>query len=393
MAWGEVKVEDRRKEFVHAYKESSLSFADLCRKFEISRKNGYKWVERFNQEGFEGLKNRSRAPINQNYTTHPTLVDQIIEVRLKYPTWGPKKVLAWLQINYPDISWPGTTTIGNIFDRNGLTIPRKYRRRVPPQTKPLSHCQQSNDVWCMDFKGYFLTHDGQKCDPITLSDAYSRYLIRCVKLDFNRTQNVWGVLDASFREYGLPLYLRSDNGPPFASCAPGRLSKLSINLIKAGITPEWIDPGKPQQNGRHERMHLTLKNETANPPAENLDLQQIRFKEFQEYYNFIRPHEALNQNSPGNVYVPSERKWDGHLRSPEYGDSIQKRKIMKCGCIGWKGENIFISEILYGEYVGIIEQEKSFEVKYGPIILGHINHENNFRVPEGKKRRSRVRFI
>lgn len=390
MAWGEIKVEERRKEFVELYQSDVFTFADLCRKFEISRPKGYKWINRFKQEGLEGLKDRSRARHFQDDSTPSQLVDQIISVRIKYPTWGPKKVYAWLVSQYPNIIWPSTTTLGNIFDRNGLTVRRKYRRRVPPRTSPLAHCQQPNDVWCIDFKGYFLTGDGQKCDPCTISDAYSRYLIRCTKLDFNRTNNVWGLLDASFREFGLPLYLRNDNGPPFASCAPGRLSKLSVNLIKAGVIPEWIDPGKPEQNGRHERMHLTLKNETASPSAANLDMQQIRFQEFQHYYNFIRPHEALNQKTPAEVFIPPVRIWDGHLRSPEYDRYTQKRKVMKCGCIGWHGKNLFISEVLYGEYIGLNEYEDGiFELNYGPIKLGTIDQNDVFNVPEHRKRRSK----
>lgn len=388
MAWGEVKVENRRKEFINAFLEGFYNFSDLCRKFEISRKNGYKWIGRFQEEGFEGLKDRSRAPLYQASATDPELIELILALRLEHTTWGPKKVLAELEKLYPDIQWPSRTTIGNIFDRNGLTVPRVYRRRVPPRTTPLAHCQQSNDLWCIDFKGTFLTRDGKKCDPLTLTDAHSRYLIRCVQLDFNRGEHVWGVLDSAFREYGLPLFLRHDNGPPFASCAPGRLSKLSIKLIKAGVMPEWIEPGKPQQNGRHERMHLTLKNETTIPPAENLDVQRQRFKKFQSYFNFTRPHEALDQKTPGEIYRSSERKWDGHLRPPEYADSQEKRKIMKCGCIGWHGKNLFISEALYGEYVGITQQaEGCFEVSYGPISLGTIDTNNCFKVPENTKRR------
>lgn len=390
MAWGEIKVEVRRKEFIELYYCDVLTFADLCRKFEISRPSGYKWIHRHEEEGDDGLKDKSRARHSQDDSTSLSLVEQIISVRIKYPKWGPKKIYAYLMSQHADISWPSTTTIGNILNRNGLIVKRKYRRRVPPRTTPLAHCQQSNDVWCIDFKGYFLTGDGQKCDPCTITDAYSRYLIRCTKLDFNRTDNVWGLLDTSFREYGLPVYLRSDNGPPFASCAPGRLSRLSINLIKAGVIPEWIDPGKPEQNGRHERMHLTLKNETALPSAASLDLQQMRFQEFQHYYNFIRPHEALNQKTPAEIFIPPVRIWDGHLRAPIYDEQIQKRKIMKCGCIGWHGKNLFISEILYGEYVGIEEQEDgSFEVKYGPIMLGTIDQNNVFKVPEHSKRKSK----
>lgn len=390
MAWGEIKVEDQRKLFVKACIAGELTIADLCRLYKISRDTGYKWLNRFKKDGLEGLKDKSRAPLVQAFATDSNLEKQIIDIRIQWPTWGPKKVRAFLVRHYPKMLWPSTTTIGNLFDKHGLTVSRKYRRRVPPRTEPLAHCQQPNDVWCMDFKGYFTTSTGDKCDPFTLTDACSRFLIRCVKLDFNRTEQVWGVLDAAFREYGLPLYLRSDNGPPFASCAPGRLSKISINLIKAGVIPEYIEPGKPQQNGRHERMHLTLKNETATPPENTLDLQKIKFREFQEYFNFIRPHEALNQKVPADVYRFSERKWDGHLRAPEYLESQITRKVMISGCISLKGKNLFISEILAGEYVGVDETiDGNLEVRYGPIILGIIAPDITFNVPEHKKRRSR----
>jgi putative transposase len=390
VAWGEMKVEDKRKEFIGKCKEEIQNFSDLCRQYKISRPTGYKWIERFEEEGIEGLENRSRAPLHQASGTECSLVKQILRVRLQWRDWGPKKVLGYLKIHFPDTMWPSTTTIGNIFDRNGLTVCRKYRRRVPARTTPLAHSQQPNDVWCADFKGWFLTKDGQKCEPFTLTDASSRFLIRCKKLDFNKGEYVWGVLDAAFREWGLPLYLRHDNGPPFATCAPGRLSQLSIKLIKAGVIPEWIEPGKPQQNGRHERMHLTLKNETATPPADNLKLQQIRLEKFQDYYNFIRPHEALNQNTPGSAYCPSPRKWDGHLRAPEYPDGYEVRKVMKSGSIARRGKNLFISEILYKEYVGIVEQEDGhFTVSYGPIILGSIDQSNTFQIPQNKRRRAK----
>lgn len=390
MAWGKIKVEDQRRLFVEACIAGKLTIANLCRLYEISRDTGYKWLNRFKKNGLEGLKDKSRAPLVQAFATDPNLEKQIIDVRIQYPTWGPKKVRALLVRYYPKMLWPSTTTIGNLFDKHGLTVARKYRRRVPPRSEPLTHCQQPNDVWCMDFKGHFMISTGDKCDPFTLTDACSRFLIRCVKLDFNRTEQVWSILDAAFREYGLPLYLRSDNGPPFASCAPGRLSKISINLIKAGVIPEYIEPGKPQQNGRHERMHLTLKNETATPPEKTLDLQKIKFQEFQEYFNFIRPHEALNQKVPADVYTASERKWDGHLRAPEYSESQITRKVMISGCISWKGKNLFISETLTGEYVGVTENiDGNLEVKYGPIILGTIAPDITFKVPEHKKRRSR----
>lgn len=387
MAWGETKVEDRRKEFVEACIQGDLAMAELCRLFEISRNNGYKWLDRYKNGGDEALKDRSRAPLKQALEVGPEIINEILDVRIRYRTWGPKKVLGWLKTNRPNQDWPSTTTIGNIFDRNGLTVPRKYRRRVPGKTSPLSHCQQSNDVWCTDFKGWFLTGDAKKCDPFTLTDGASRYLLRCCKLSSNNVNHVWGVLDSAFREYGLPSFMRHDNGPPFGSCGVARLTSLSVKLIKAGVTPEWIDPGKPEQNGRHERMHLTLKNETAAPPATTLELQEMKFAEFVNYFNFIRPHEAIEQKTPGSIYQVSSRKWNGVLKSPEYDSEYDVRKIRYCGSIKWHGDEIYIGSVLAGEPVGLKETEEGMlRVSYGPIILGIIDQNNEFRIPPGKKR-------
>lgn len=390
MVWKENKVEDLRKEFIDNYFKGKATMSELCRFYGISRQNGYKWVNRFNDGGIEALKNKSRAPLKQARETDPQIVNDILSVRFQYRTWGPKKVLGWLKTNRPDVDWPSTTTIGNIFDKNGLTVPRKFRKRVPARTAPLSHCQQSNDVWCTDFKGWFLTGDGQKCEPFTLTDGATRYLIRCLRLNRNDADHVWAVLDSAFREYGLPLFLRNDNGPPFGSCGAGRLTSLSIKLIKAGVIPEWIDPGKPQQNGRHERMHLTLKTEATIPPENTLELQGMKFKEFKNYFNFIRPHEALNQKTPGSIYMPSTRIWNGRFRSPEYPSGYDVRYVRNCGRIRWKGGLPYIGQVLYGEPIGLQEQDKGiWKVYYGPIILGYMNHNNEFYRPEVGQRRKK----
>ncbi len=394
MAWGINIVENKRKLFIDACYEDKATMADLCRAYNISRKNGYKWLNRYKNGGEDCLKDQSRAPLKQALETNPELVDEILSVRHCFPTWGPKKVYAWLQSNRPEIVWPSTTTIGNLFDKYGLTVARKFRRRVPGKTAPLVHCKQSNDVWCTDFKGWFLTADGSKCEPFTLTDGATRFLFRCVKLNRNDTNHVWAVMDAAFREYGLPWYMRNDNGPPFASCGVGRFSELSVRLIKAGVTPEWIDPGKPQQNGRHERMHQTLKNETAMPPELTLVKQDVKFKEFKEYFNFTRPHEALGQKTPGSVYVASERSWDGILRSPEYSSDYVVRGVRHNGSIRWKGEEIYVGKTLTGEPVGLNELEDGrFEVHYGPIILGTIDMNSEFIMPPGNKRRRKVQII
>lgn len=254
MAWRTTNMEQRRKEFIECYLEKKISLSELSRQFGISRPIAYKWINRFNHSSWEGLKNLSKAPKTQAKATSIELEYEIIAVKLAYLSWGPKKIKSVLEKEQPNLSWPSETTIGKICERNGLTIPRALRRRLPVKENPLSHCQQCNDVWCIDFKGWFLTKDSHKCDAFTVTDAFSRYLLNCTKLHSNNTAHAWGIFDRLFREYGLPKYVRSDNGPPFATCSPGRLSKLSINLIKAGVMPEWIEPGKPQQNNNATRV-------------------------------------------------------------------------------------------------------------------------------------------
>ncbi len=264
---------------------------------------------------------------------------------------------------------------------------RRLRRRSPPSTAPFAHCGAANDVWCIDFKGWFLTGDGIHCEPLTLSDAYSRYLLRCQALGRTDGDHVWPVLDAAFREFGLPNRLRSDNGSPFASCGAGGLSKLSVKVIKAGVVPERITPGKPQQNGRLERLHLTLLQDTANPPARSLRQQLERFKDFQRLYNDERPHEALGNDSPTEHYTVSPRCWDGVLREPEYGSERTVRRVRQNGEIKWQGSMIYIGTALIGEPVGLVENvDGGWTASYGPIVLGVIAHGSD-RLRKPRRRR------
>jgi len=387
MAWKEVNVYDQRKLFITKFLEKNFGLADLCRQFEISRPTAYKWIERYKEEGFDGLIDRSSAPQNQIGETAPQLIKEILKVKFNFPKWGPKKILAFLQMHQPLIIWPSVTTIGNILQRNGLVILRKYRKRFPAKTDPLSHANQSNDVWSIDFKGWFLTKDNAKCGPLTIMDNFSRFLLRCIRLEIDDTDHVWAILDTVFREYGLPNYLRSDNGPPFATGGAGRLSRLSVKLIKAGVIPEWIEPGNPQENGRHERMHGTLQMEGVFPQL-TAKKQQIKFMKFEEYYNWIRPHEALSQKTPGSIYITSKRIWNGKLKSPEYPDEYKKVRVHSCGKMFWKGQQVYIGRTLSEENVGLKEDlEGGFTVYFGPIILGTLTRECEFIITRREARK------
>jgi putative transposase len=383
MVWRVTKVEEQRKEFINKYCENQESVAVLCREFNISRKTAYKWLNRYQQEGEYGLKDRSRTPHSQTQKTTAEVINLIVSLKHQKKPWGPKKIRAKLEKEWPSIKFPSTTTIGKILENQGLTIPRKYRKRYPAKTEPLSHCKKPNDIWCIDFKGWFKTKDSIKCEPLTITDAYSRYILYCSKLPMTTGDHVWDVLQKVFEKYGLPTYLRHDNGPPFATVGTGRLSRLSIRLIKAGIIPEWIDPGKPYQNGRHERMHLTLQQEGVFPLELTLKEQQLKFVEFLKYFNYERPHEGLGQRTPGSVYIPSERQWTGKLQTPEYSSEYQVRRLRGSGQLAWYGKDIQIGKTLANEYVGIKENDEGeWSICFGPVYLGTINHEKQFIQPK-----------
>ena len=299
MVWKETCAVDERMRFVMAVDAGEEAVAVLCRRFGISRRVGYKWLDRYGALGVDGLADRSRAPRHHPHAVSAAIAERCIAVRRAHPTWGPFKVRAWLERAAPEVSWPAASTIGALFDREGLTVKRRFRRRGPPASAPFAACEAANDVWCIDFKGWFLTGDGLRREPLTLTDAHSRYLLRCQAVAAGDTEHVWPILDAAFREYGLPLAMRSDNGPPFASVGAGGLSRLAVRVIKAGVTPERIAPGKPQQNGRHERFHLTLQQDTASPPAASLRRQLERFRAFQRVYNHDRPHQGARQRDAG----------------------------------------------------------------------------------------------
>jgi transposase InsO family protein len=292
---------EERFRFVQEYKTEDWNFAELCRRYEVSRKTGYKWLQRYEEEGLEALKDQCRAAKHHPNEVLKAVAEEVLEMRRRHPHWGPTKLRARLQRESPEIVWPAASTIGEMLKRAGLTVPRKFKRVTPASLSPLRHAAGANQVWCTDFKGWFRCGDGVRCDPLTLTDAYSRYLLRSQAMEGMHERLVRGVMEAAFRENGLPDAIRSDNGEPFASPGIGGLSTLSVWWIKLGIRPERIQRGKPQQNGRHERMHRTLKQATAQPPAANMRAQQQAFDRFRQEYNWERPHAALQMKNPGGV--------------------------------------------------------------------------------------------
>jgi transposase InsO family protein/transposase-like protein len=386
MVWRVKKVEEERKLFIDAVQNSDTPLTHLCQEFGISRKTAYKWMGRYNERGIEGLKDQSRARHTQASAINKEDKAEILRIKIKEKV-GPKKILAILQRNYPDKVWPSITSIHHILEENGLVEKRKLRKRFPAKTDPLSHCLKPNDIWCIDFKGWIKTKDGVKFDPLTITDAYSRYLLHCGKLLINTGEYVWEVLSRAFHEYGLPIFLRHDNGPPFATNGAGRLSRLSVNLIKAGVIPEWIEPGKPYQNARHERMHLSMKQWCMSSKELSLIEQTLKLSEFVDHYNNRRPHEALGQLVPKDIYITSSRKWSGQLKSPEYSEGYKVRRVRDAGQVSWNGKDIYVGKVLKNEYVGFKETEEGLSMYYGPVFLGEVNVIGKLILPQEIKRR------
>lgn len=393
MAWRCVKVEERREYLVKSYTSKAASMSELCEECGVSRTTGYKWYHRYIEEGECSFSDKSRAPKSPKRKFTQGQMTMALELKQKHPRFGPNKIAAVLQREYPEQTWPSPTRLYLLFKEHHLVCSRKLRRRVP-RTHPLGDVNASNDVWCADFKGWFLTEDQSKIEPLTITDGYSRFVIKCIHLEKKRSIDVWRVYSEAFFEYGRPLRIRTDNGPPFATTGVGRLSSLSVNLIKAGVIPEWINPGHPEENGRHERFHRSLNEAIANPPARTFSEQMTRMRSFVEEYNFDRPHEGLGQQTPGSYYEPSIRQWDGKLRPPEYDSKeMAVRKVGSSGCIHWKGLECYLGQVLSTEYVGIKEVgDGRHQVYYGPVFLGMLDEAVGFRRPELLRRKSATNF-
>lgn len=371
MPWKETCTLDERLQFVVEYLKAVGEMSELCKEFGISRKTGYKWLARYETEGPKGLHDRSRAPHHSPQAIDDDVSQVLLAARRAHPTWGPRKLLVMLQKEKPRVVLPAASTVGDLLRRYGLSEPRKRIRRVAPYTQPFAACSRSNELWCADFKGQFRTADRVLCYPLTISDAYSRFIIRCEGLKRATGLGAWPHFEAAFREYGLPRAIRSDNGSPFATKGPHGFSRLSIWWLKLGIRHERIKPGHPEQNGRHERMHRTLKSETAKPPRSNLRTQQRAFDKFVEEFNYQRPHEAIEQKTPGQIYRPSSRKFPESLPQFEYSSKQSIRRVMDGGRIRLKKRLIYIGDQFSGEDIGLIQaSDHTWEVWLGPIRLG-----------------------
>lgn len=375
MPWKETCAMDEKMAFIVECLRGDLPMTVLCGQFGISRDTGYRLLGRYRGEGGAGLEARSRAPHHHGQAMAPEVAAAIVALRNERPFWGPKKLRPVLQKLHPQWSWPALSTIGDLLRREGLSAPRRRRRTAVPLTRPFEPVQAPNDLWCFDFKGWFRTADGARCDPLTITDADSRFVIEC-RIVPPTTQGVWPVANQAFRELGLPKAIRSDNGSPFASTGAGGLSRLAVHWLKLGIRLERIEPGQPQQNGRHERMHATLKAETSCPPAASLAEQQVRFDRFRNDFNDNRPHESLGQVPPTSCYRPSPRPYPSKIEEPWYDADHAVRRVRTSGEIKWGGDLVFLNEALAGEPVGITETEAGdWLVRFIDVDLGVIDRK------------------
>lgn len=378
MPWAQTDPMSERIRFVTAYFKRKSTFRSLCSAFGVAPKTGYKWLHQFESGGCTALRDRSRRPKSNSCAISAEVGERLVALRRNNPTWGPKKLVAWLVANERWWDVPAASTVGELLKRRGLVSERKRIRHRHARTEPLRHADKPNAVWAMDFKGWFRLGDGTRCDPLTVTDAFSRYLLCCragTAVGDAVASDVWAALVRTFREYGMPDAMRVDNGQPWAA-PKGSLgiTKLAVNIMKVGIALERIDPGKPYQNGRHERFHLTLQQETARPPETNMRAQQLRFDVFRRKYNDERPHEALQQRPPAQVYVSSRRAFPSRIVDPEYPRWYEVFTATHDGRVSFRGSGFFVSTALRGERVGVVEvEENCFEVYYCKTLLGRVH--------------------
>jgi putative transposase len=374
MPWKANSVMEQKLRFIFEYDLGQWSMTELCERYEIARETGYVWLRRYRETGVAGLLEQRRAAHRHANQTPEDIEQMVIELRQAHMRWGPKKLKRLLERDEPGRTWPAASTIGALLKREGLVVARKKRLRTASYTEPLAHAQEANRVWCADFKGWFRTADGARIDPLTISDAHSRYLLRCQAVKKTNTDRVQAIFEAAFREYGMPQAIRTDNGAPFASRALAGLSRLAVWWIKLGIVPERIAAGHPEQNGRHERMHRTLKQEAAQPPAANRREQQRTLDRFRQEYNEIRPHEALNMQTPAAVYQPSARTFPTRVLEPDYPSTMLVRSVRPHGQFRWKKQEVFLSEVFWGERVGLLpEDDRWFTVYFAQFPLARFD--------------------
>lgn len=386
MPWRTPDLVAIREEFVQQAMSGRYPVAALCNAYGISEKTGHKWLNRFKAEGRRGLSDRSRAPHETPHKISPEVRREILALREKHPTWGPKKLRVVLRRKVSEKHWPAASSIGDLLRREGCVQPQRRRHVATelPIDAGLTVAGAPNEVWSTDFKGQFRLTNGELCYPLTTQDAFSRFVIGTTALSSTASVPVEIAFTRHFQQYGLPSVIRSDNGVPFASpTAIGRLSKLSVWWIRLGIRPERIEPGEPQQNGTHERMHKTLKADATRPPSSSLTEQQLRFDRFRREYNDERPHESLGQQTPSSRYSPSTRVFPSRLPKLIYPAHFEVRVVSGSGAINFRGRKFQVTTALNNQELGLEETDDDlWTVSFGALVLGTLHYPSSTFIDE-----------
>ncbi len=377
MAWLETSPVEQRERFIRDHRVGLYTMAELCVRYDVSRKTGYKWLARFDDAGRAGLQDRSRAPHHCPHRIAPEVAAVICAARRQHPSWGPAKLLAWLERRQPTLDLPAISTAGDLLARRGLVKKRRRRRHDQhPGVVPI-RTTAPNDLWTADFKGHFRTRDGIYCYPLTVADQHTRYLLACHGLLSTRGHGVRPVFDRLFREYGLPQAIRTDNGVPFATSGIHGLSQLNVWWLRLGIQHQRIRPASPQENGAHERMHKTLKGEAIRPPRSTCVTQQRAFNGFRRLYNDERPHEALHERTPASLYHPSRRAYTGTLPPVEYPGHFIVKRVTNAGTIRLKKRLLFIANALKQHPVGLEEVDDGiWSIHFCRVLLGRVDERD-----------------
>jgi transposase InsO family protein len=378
---------DERVQFISDHQRQLWTMTELCERYNISRKTGYKWLGRYDAEGPPGLTNRSSRPHHSPQATDEDIAAAIQALRKRHPRWGAKKILPVLAEREPAWTLPAISTGNDILKRAGLVAPRRRRRPVAHPGYQPHAVTEPNAVWSADFKGQFRTRDAQLCYPLTICDVASRFVLTCHGLPAPTTADTIAVFRRAFQRYGLPHRIRTDNGEPFAAPSLGRLSRLSVWWVRLGVYPELIRPASPQQNGTHERMHRELKAETTRPPAADLRAQQRRFAQFRRRYNHDRPHEALGQQRPHRLYTAAPRRLPRRLGPLEYPGHYERRRVTAPGVMWWHSRPTVVSTVLIGETIGLEPiDDGEWDLHFGPIRLGRFDERTRRIAPAGRRR-------
>lgn len=354
MPWTESTFMDQRVQFIATVKAGHVSFAEACQRFGISRKTGYKWRERYEQEGVDGLKDQSRAPKTSPQTVNKETAALLVKARNQHPKWGARTLVKVLERK--GFQMPAPSTANDLLKRHGL-VNGKPRRAHRPKSKgtELGTFDAPNAIWCADYKGQFQLRNQSWCFPLTVTDGFSRLFLLCKGMTGVSLEQTKESFELLFRERGLPDAIRTDNGSPFGSSGAGGLTRLSVWWLKLGIRLERIVPGRPQQNGRHERVHRTLQEATADEPEFDLESQQRRFDFFVDEFNNERPHRALDGRTPSDLYKPALRQFPAMLEQPSYPGHHAIRSVRTDGSIHWRGDNLYLGDAFVGETVGFEE--------------------------------------